>query len=101
MDKSEIIDKVLRYKKLLVSNHFDIDKVILFGSYARGSQREDSDIDVAVVVNSIEGAYFSYAPLLWKLRRQVDDRIEPVLVEKDTDKSGFLEEITRTGLVIT
>ena len=25
-------------------------------------------------------------PLIWKLRRQIDDRIEPVLIEKGNDK---------------
>jgi len=100
MDKNEVIDKLKKYK-LLVSEHFDIDKVILYGSYASGNPRIDSDIDVAIVVNSIDEAYFSYAPLLWKLRRQIDDRIEPVLVEKDKDHSGFLQEIMRTGFVIT
>lgn len=99
MDKSEVVTKLKEYKAL-VSKHFDIDNVILYGSYATGNQREESDIDVAVVVNSIQESYFSYAPLLWKLRRQVDDRIEPVLVEKDKDNSGFLQEIMRTGLVI-
>jgi len=67
MGKREVIKK-LRLYKLLVSGHFDLDKLILFGSYAKGTQRTDSDIDVAVVVNSIDGDFFSYAPLLWKLR---------------------------------
>jgi hypothetical protein len=38
--------------------------------------------------------------LLWKIRREVDDRIEPILLEKKHDKSGFLEEITKTGILI-
>jgi len=99
MDKSEVVTKLTKYK-VLISEYFDIDSVILYGSYAGGTQREESDIDVAVVVNSIDDTYFSYAPLLWKLRREIDDRIEPVLVEKGKDKSGFLQEIMRTGLVI-
>lgn len=28
-----------------------LDKVVLFGSYARGEQREDSDVDFLVVLN--------------------------------------------------
>jgi len=99
MDKIEAISKLARYK-VLVSKHFDIENMILFGSYARGNQSEDSDIDVAVVVNSTELDYFTYAPLLWKLRREIDDRIEPILIEKSKDESGFLEEIMRTGVVI-
>lgn len=99
MDKSEVVNKLKRYK-LLVSEHFDVDNLILFGSYAKGNQNDDSDIDVAVIVNSLDKDYFSYAPLLWKLRRGIDDRIEPVLVEKGRDESGFLQEILKTGLII-
>lgn len=99
MDKREVVNKLINYK-LLLSKHFDIDKVVLFGSYAKGNQRENSDIDVAIIVNSVEQDFFSYAPLLWKLRREIDDRIEPVLIEKDHDESGFLKEILKTGLVI-
>ncbi len=99
MDNREIITKLLDYK-LLVSKHFDVDKLVLFGSYAKGTQRADSDIDVAIIVNSISQDFFTYAPLLWKLRREIDDRIEPILIEKNNDESGFLNEVLRTGLVI-
>jgi len=99
MDNREIIEKLIRYKKL-VSAYFDIDKVVLYGSYAKGNQNENSDIDVAIIVNSINQDFFSYAPILWKLRREIDDRIEPILIEKNNDESGFLIEIMRTGLVI-
>jgi len=99
MDKSEVISIVSKYK-VLVSKHFDIENLILFGSYAKGNQKDDSDIDVAIVVNSISQDFFSYAPLLWKLRREIDDRIEPILIEKNNDESGFLKEILKTGLII-
>jgi predicted nucleotidyltransferase len=99
MDNREIINKLINYK-LLVSKYFDVDQVVLYGSYAKGNQREDSDIDVAIIVNSINQDFFTYAPLLWKLRREIDDRIEPVLIEKNKDESGFLKEVMRTGLVI-
>ena len=76
------------------------DEMILFGSYAKGNARQDSDVDVAIVVKTITGDYFSTRPLLWKIRREVDDRIEPVLIEKNHDESGFLSEIVKTGVVI-
>jgi predicted nucleotidyltransferase len=65
-----------------------------------GNQRADSDIDVAVDVNSIDSDFFFYAPLLWKLRHEVDDRIEPVLLVNGKDESGFLQGILQNGLVI-
>jgi uncharacterized protein len=85
---------------LLLGNYFDLDSVYLFGSFANGTNREDSDIDVAVVVENISGDFFAVNPLLWKLRRQVDDRIEPILIDKKNDKSGFLDEIKRDGIKI-
>lgn len=99
MDKDEVIEKLKKYKKLL-SKHMTFDEMILFGSYARGTQRDDSDVDVAVVVSMLTGDYFSTRPLLWKIRREVDDRIEPVLIDKSHDESGFLSEIMRTGEII-
>jgi predicted nucleotidyltransferase len=100
MGKREVIKKLRQYK-LLVSSHFDIDKVVLFGSFAKGTQRTDSDIDVAIVVNSINSDFFTYAPLLWKLRLEIDNRIEPVLLINGKDESGFLQEILQTGLIIS
>jgi predicted nucleotidyltransferase len=99
MDQREVIEKLIRYRYLL-SKHFDIDKIILFGSYAKGLQRTDSDIDVAVVVKQVEGDYFTYTPLLWQLRREIDDRIEPILFEACKDKSGFLKAIVKEGIEI-
>jgi len=99
MDKNEAIIKVKQYK-LLLKKYFNLDAVYLFGSYARDNFREDSDIDVAVIVSNISGDFFSVNPLLWKLRRQVDDRIEPILIDSNNDRSGFLEEIKRNGIEI-
>jgi len=99
MDKREAIIKVRAYSHLL-KNYIPLEKVYLFGSYAKDSYRADSDIDVAIVVNHLEGDYFSIQPLLWKLRRQIDDRIEPILIERDQDKSGFLSEIQKYGIEV-
>lgn len=37
---------------------------------------------------------------LFKLRRELDLRIEPVLIEEGKDKSGFKEEIIETGIKV-
>ncbi len=99
MDRGEAINKVKEYS-LLLKNYLQFDKVYLFGSYANNTFRDDSDIDVAVVVNHIDDDYFATTPLLWKLRRQIDDRIEPILIEKDYDDAGFLSEIQKFGIEI-
>jgi predicted nucleotidyltransferase len=92
-------NKVKEYS-ILLKKHIPLEKIYLFGSYAKNTNRTDSDIDVAIVVKKIEGDYFVIQPLLWKLRRQIDDRIEPILIEKDNDTSGFLIEIQRNGIEI-
>lgn len=99
MDKSEVINKVKEYS-ILLKEHMPLEKVYLFGSYAKNTNRADSDIDVAIVVKKIEGDFFTIQPLLWKLRRQIDDRIEPILIEKDNDVGGFLIEIQRNGIEV-
>lgn len=99
MDQGEVINKVKAYS-ILLRKHMVLEKVYLFGSYANGSDRMHSDIDVAIVVDKIEGDYFAIHPLLWKLRRQIDDRIEPILIERENDQSGFLSEIQRSGIEI-
>ena len=99
MDKGEAINKVKEYSILLKKN-IPLEKIYLFGSYAKNTNRTDSDIDVAIVVKKLEGDYFTIQPLLWKIRRQIDDRIEPILIETDNDISGFLVEIQRNGIEI-
>jgi hypothetical protein len=55
---------------------------------------------VAIVVKKVDDDFFSINPLLWKLRRQIDDRIEPVLIEKDFDDANFLGDIKKYGIEI-
>ncbi|MDA3880244.1 MAG: nucleotidyltransferase domain-containing protein [Prolixibacteraceae bacterium] len=99
MDKGEALRKVTQYKDLL-SKHMNFDSMYLYGSFAKGTNRDDSDIDVAIIVNRIHGDFFTINPMLWKLRRQIDDRIEPILIEKDFDELNFLNEIKKNGIEI-
>lgn len=99
MDQREVIEKARQFKALL-AEHIAFDKIFLYGSYARGDARDDSDIDIAVVVDNAGDDFFAINPLLWKLRRSIDDRIEPVLIEKGRDRAGFLDTIRQTGIEI-
>ena len=102
-DRTYIIGKVKEYKTIVNSIlPIRIDQYWLFGSYAKGTPNKHSDIDVALVVEHLDDNYdfFKTEPLLWKLTYQVDDRIEPVLIARDTDYVGFLDEIQKTGILI-
>jgi predicted nucleotidyltransferase len=99
MDKAAVIERLNEYVNL-VREHFPVQKVILFGSYAKGTAREYSDIDVAVIVDKIDDILESEYKL-YELRRDIDEMIEPLIFEANSsDPSGFLEEIQKTGEVI-
>ena len=99
MDKETAIARVKQYAEA-VRKSFPVKKVILYGSHARGKARSHSDIDVAVVVRKVEGDLLISERKLFKLRRDIEPMIEPVLLEEDNDPSGFLAEILKTGEVI-
>ena len=101
MDKEKVRRLVEEYTKLVVSNMV-VNKIILYGSYARGDFRKDSDIDVAVVVprSSISDDILKDMAKLFKLRRSISNDIEPVLLIDEDDPSGFLESISQYGEVV-
>lgn len=99
MDKDKIIEIATRYA-VIVQKRFSPISIILFGSYSKGTATENSDIDIAVIVEKIENDYLNETAALYKLTREIDDRIEPILLEKGEDKSGFMNEIQKTGIVL-
>ena len=50
--KSSIINLIKEYILRLKENNISVEKVLLFGSIMRGTSREDSDIDIAVISSS-------------------------------------------------
>ncbi|GHT78584.1 hypothetical protein FACS189464_2280 [Bacteroidia bacterium] len=104
MDKREVIIKKVKIYKDMVKTSFpvEIEQFWLFGSFAKGTPHKDSDIDVALVVEHLDEDYdfFTTEPILWELREHVDFRIEPHVIARDTDFSGMLDEIQRTGVEI-
>ena len=53
----DVID-LLRAARPQLATEFGITRLALFGSYARGDQREDSDVDVLVEVDPSIGMRF-------------------------------------------
>lgn len=47
MTKNEILNELSKHKTYIEKN-FEVDKIGLFGSYAKGKQTEESDIDIYV-----------------------------------------------------
>ena len=99
MDKESAISLAKQYSEL-VSQHMSAKYIVLYGSYAKGTATQDSDIDIAVIVETLDSDYLDEHARLFRLRRSVDFRIEPVLIEYGEDKSGFLREIMDTGYIL-
>jgi len=75
--KEEIIEIIRKYAERLKEKDINFQKIILFGSYAVGSQRRDSDIDIAVISEDFGKDRFEERVLLSKIAYYVDARIEP------------------------
>jgi predicted nucleotidyltransferase len=84
----------------------DIEKIILFGSYAREKQNECSDIDLAIISDDFKTMnHFERMVYLGKLAWWADavsvEALGYTLDEyKNATKLDFLGEIKRTGKVI-
>ncbi|SMD45651.1 Predicted nucleotidyltransferases [Aquiflexum balticum DSM 16537] len=75
MDQREALIIVQKYVEEL-NEKFDLIKVILFGSYAKGDFHDESDIDIAVVLKDYNNLPDMQLELM-RLRRKFDSRIEP------------------------
>ena len=78
MDKREAIKVAKKYIDL-ISQKYQIENVILFGSYAKGTYHLDSDIDLAIIFKSIDDIIDMQIELM-RIRTD-DDLTEYVLVE--------------------
>ena len=95
----EIVNTIKKYIEE-ISRYYKIDAVILFGSYAKGTNTEHSDIDIAVISNDIINKFDDMA-ILMKLRRKIDLRIEPYPIKTDEfnkSETPFINEVKRTGI---
>ena len=77
-------------------------KVVLFGSYAKGTENEDSDIDIAIISSDFSDIIEDGAKLIgltWK----IDTRIEPhPITTEDFEKvaNPFVKEVVDTGIKV-
>ncbi len=98
MDKRAAL-KIARKFISTLPTRYTPKKAYLFGSYARGSAKEESDIDVAIVLNGFKDSFDTSLDLL-KIGFKTDVRIEPhPITKKDFEEGNSLaEEIKKYGI---
>jgi len=99
----EISEVVRRYRSILLEAGFPLERVILFGSFARSKQKVYSDIDVAVVLKKYSRDRFLTRLELMKYSREFEEVIEPhPFLTNEFDKSDpFVCDILENGIEVS
>ena len=93
----QIKEKVNSFLKK--DDYYPINKIILFGSYARGEAEKNSDIDLLICDSPLFGGMKNYA-LIGELKELFRKEIE-VFIDRNIDKESLLyNNIMDQGVVI-
>jgi len=100
MDKNEAIKAAKRYINI-VNCKYHVENVILFGSFAKGTNHADSDIDLAIIFKSIDDIIDLQIELM-KMRTDNDLLIEPhpFSVSDFNQSNPVVSEILKNGIEI-
>jgi predicted nucleotidyltransferase len=100
-----IIESVKLYLRTVRESGIPVSFGVLFGSQARGTAGEDSDIDLLVVSSHFDGRKdFDEVNKLWALTAESDSRLEPIPVGArewiEDDSRAIVEIARREGQVV-
>ena len=101
--KKEIKNIVLEYRKRIENSGIPVERMVVFGSYARGKARKDSDIDICVVSSKLGKDEMTEIGKLNLLHWKLDNRIEAHPVSLKDYKSiatPFISEIQKYGIEV-
>lgn len=85
-----------------IKKRYNITSIILFGSYANGTENENSDIDIAIVSDDFDDIYDCMAVLMG-MTWDIDARIEPHPIKKkdfEDVTNYFIKEVIDTGIKV-
>jgi uncharacterized protein len=99
---NKIIGIIKQFVQEAAKDNINITQAILFGSYAKGTNHEYSDIDIAVVSEDFEGTRFYDNRKIVKalLRTSIDLETHPYRPEEFTPEDIFVKEILSYGIRI-
>ena len=91
--KYHLSDRIVR-ELCSFAQRYAVTKIVLFGSRARGTNTERSDIDIAVYGGDFDGFY-------WDVKEKIHSLLMFDIVQADVPISAELkEEIEKDGVVI-
>ena len=99
LDKKQV-RKIAEQYKNRVCQAYNPKQVIIFGSYVSGVPHSDSDIDIAIIFESVDGNWLETWGNLIGLREGISFDIETHMLDETCNRSGFLDHIRKTGEVI-
>ena len=97
----DIEDSINKFIKE-IKKKYNVTAIILFGSYAKGTENEDSDIDIAIISDEFTDIYDCMAVLMG-MTWDIDARIEPHPILKEDYENisnPFVKEIIETGIKV-
>src|ERR1035437_7114175 len=99
MYKRQDINNIINRFGAMISIEFPVKGLYLFGSYANGNASENSDIDIAIISDKLEGRRFWDREKLGKyiIKSSFDLEVHPFKTEDFTEDDPFVKEIIRTG----
>ena len=104
MNKSEVLDIVKRFKNAIESKGVKINKLILYGSYAKGSPERHSDIDLVVISEDFEGkSFWERIDVLTDAIYEVFEPIEAIAMTPEEWEQGdsMICEFAKDGEMIS
>ena len=103
MDQDTVLATIKGFKNALESLNIRVDQLILFGSHAEGTAREDSDIDLVVISSSFsDKSYWERINILTDAIYQVFAPIEASAFTPDEWKSekSLISDYAKNGVLV-
>ena len=103
MNRDDGVCVAKRFKDLLLRKGYPVRRVVLYGSVANGTARQDSDIDIAVVTDAFDDSRLREGGAVLLASKEIDLLIETVTLHPDDFDRPFFalgRELERTGVEI-
>jgi len=103
MDKGAVLKTINRFKAIIENKKIKLSKIILFGSFANGTYKKGSDIDIILISEDFSSMdYWQRIELLTEAIYEIFEPIEAFLfTPKEWEKSdSFIVDYAKNGEIV-